>query len=72
MLWWQLSAIFANFWRKKLAFFSKKQCYDQHFALFSFALSQKRQFLKSQHRSQFFKQIFEPAEKVSAYGKVCT
>jgi hypothetical protein len=43
--------IFCDFrhFLQKMAFFSKNQCYDQHFSKFSFVSSQKR---------QFFRQIF--------------
>jgi hypothetical protein len=47
---WQFSA-------KKLAFFLKNQCYDQHFALFSFLLSQKLQFFAELFREIILKII---------------
>jgi hypothetical protein len=49
MLLSQFSAIFDNFRLKKLAFFSKNQCYDNFFAKISSSLSKKRQFF-----SKFF------------------
>jgi hypothetical protein len=61
MLWSLLSAIFANFRRKKLAFFLKNQRHDQILKKTSSSLSKERQyfckkfrrkyFLKSKHRS---------------------
>jgi hypothetical protein len=46
---------FLTIFGKKLAFFSKNQCYDQNFAYFSFVLSQKHQFFCRIFRRKYFK-----------------
>jgi hypothetical protein len=38
-----------------MAFFSKNQCYDQHFASISFVLSQKRHFFRRKIRRKYLK-----------------
>jgi hypothetical protein len=50
-----LSAIFANFLRKNLAFFLKNQSYDQLFSKFSFVLSQKGGFFANFFCENIFK-----------------
>jgi hypothetical protein len=54
MLWSQFSAIFDDF-RQKIGGFFKNQCYDQNFALFSFILSQKRQYFCWIFRRKYLK-----------------
>jgi hypothetical protein len=43
---------------EKIGVFLKKQCYDQIFALFSFVLSQKRDFFSADFFRRFFSPIF--------------
>jgi hypothetical protein len=55
MLRAKFSAIFDNFRREKIGGFLKCQCYDQNFAKFSFALSQKRHFFAEIFCENIFK-----------------
>jgi hypothetical protein len=45
---------FDAFRRKNWRFSKKNQCYDQNFALFSFSLSQNRQFFRRIFRQKYF------------------
>jgi hypothetical protein len=57
---------------EKIGVFLKNKCYDQNFALFSFVLSQKHQFLPILWRKYFKNRNIGPWLGTALHARACT